>query len=758
MFKKITIWAALALCLVSCRPTAADYLDFLYESMPLPDSLVFPRSFWEANVAKTLEVRERMGWDVPEREFRHFVLPLRVNNENLDDFRTIYADSLCARVEGMSMEDAALEINHWCHERATYVPSDGRTLGPVALIRSGLGRCGEESVLAVSALRAAGIPARQVYTPRWAHTDDNHAWVEVYVDGAWHFMGACEPEPVLDLAWFNSSVSRAMLLHTKVFGQYDGPEDVISRTPAYTEINCIKSYIPTRRTVVTVRDTEGNPVEGATVEFRIYNYSEFYKVASYTTDAAGQAALDTGVGDIFIWAWKDGLFGVAVASSASSELVLDKSFGERYSLDFEIVPPAENPLPNKATAEQTAANALRLEQENAMRAAMPHPRMDIAGLFLAEKDAIDASAEVLEDARAVESDDPYVISPRVELEMLLPFRREVLASSTVDSLTSPSAIAAWIKDNVSVDDSRNPQMLRIPPVAVWRSRMSDSRSRDIFFVALCRTFGFAARLNEGDLRPEYRTEDVWVAVDFGSGTEAAVPQGRVDLDYARAEGCPVRNPEYYYNYTFSKIVDGSPELVEYSGEGGGAHSLDEGEYMLVSGTRLASGSVLAHVEIFRLAENETLNVLLVLPSPADKVQVIGSIDAEQKFLKEGAAEQCSILDVAGRGYYMICITGVHDEPTVHALGLLHDCAAQINAWGRKVIVLDGACPEGLDNVVRGRDADGKVARMLLEGVDFQGKARLPLIAVADSFGRVVYFSEGYNTSLASQLSYVLTQL
>lgn len=107
---------------------------------------------------------------------------------------------------------------------------------------------------------------------------------------------------------------------------------------------------------------------------------------------------------------------------------------------------------------------------------------------------------------------------------------------------------------------------------------------------------------------------------------------------------------------------------------------------------------------------------------------------------------------------MICITGVHDEPTVHALGLLHDCAAQINAWGRKVIVLDGACPEGLDNVVRGRDADGKVARILLEGVDFQGKARLPLIAVADSFGRVVYFSEGYNTSLASQLSYVLTQL
>ena len=43
-----------------------------------------------------------------------------------------------------------------------------------------------------------GIPARQIYTPRWAHCDDNHAWVEVWVDGSWHFLGACEPEETLD--------------------------------------------------------------------------------------------------------------------------------------------------------------------------------------------------------------------------------------------------------------------------------------------------------------------------------------------------------------------------------------------------------------------------------------------------------------------------------------------------------------------------------------------------------------------------------
>ena len=81
-----------------------------------------------------------------------------------------------------------------------------------------------ESTFTVAALRSIGIPARQVYTPRWAHTDDNHAWVEAWADGKWYFLGACEPEPVLNLAWFNEPASRAMLMHTRAFGDYEGPD------------------------------------------------------------------------------------------------------------------------------------------------------------------------------------------------------------------------------------------------------------------------------------------------------------------------------------------------------------------------------------------------------------------------------------------------------------------------------------------------------------------------------------------------------
>ena len=57
---------------------------------------------------------------MPELLFRHFVLPMRVNNEPLDSSRAIFLNELKPRVKGLSMRDAILEVNHWCHEKVTY--------------------------------------------------------------------------------------------------------------------------------------------------------------------------------------------------------------------------------------------------------------------------------------------------------------------------------------------------------------------------------------------------------------------------------------------------------------------------------------------------------------------------------------------------------------------------------------------------------------------------------------------------------------
>ena len=770
--------ALMAVCLAGCSGPLKDYSDFLYDSMPLPDRLVWPAGWWSANVQKTLEVRDRMGWDVPEREFRHFVLPLRVNNESLDDFRLVYADSLCERVEGMSMYDAALEVNHWCHERATYRPSDARTSSPMATIRAGFGRCGEESVLTVAAMRAVGIPARQVYTPRWAHTDDNRAWVEVYVDGGWHFLGACEPEPILDMGWFNAPVSRALLLHTKVFGDYRGEEDVISRTSAYTEINVISGYVPSRLTTVRVVDAEGLPAEGAGVEFQIYNYAEYYTVATYLTDKDGKASLNTGKGDLMVRAYKDGAFGVARASSEEVTVTLDRHEGETFSLDFDIVPPAEDPLPAPATAGQMAANAARLAVEDAFRASLPKGNDAVLDAFknahgelavdilnsLSFKDMNDVTSDVLEDAWEHCSDGVfsyYRDCPRIELEMLYPYFSEI--GEGLD-ITSPEEAWDWVCANVTVDDGSNPQGLRIPPVFVWRNRIADSRSRDIFYVALCRSLGFPARIDEVTGKAQYQGEGAEEGLWIDVVTSSPAPEGALALDYTPGD---VADPDYYTHFTLSKIDNGKASLLSFNEEGplslsnlfGVEHSLEAGYYMLTTGRRLADGSVLSRVSFFNITAGESTRVPMVLRSQEGSLAVLGTFDAEKTFKPAGSEAPVSILSATGRGYFAVVVLGTGDEPSNHAVRQLVSAAPALNGWGRPIIVLsEQSTPvQGLENAVYGADIDAGVAGMLAGGAGC-GSYRLPVVVVGDSFGRIVYFSQGYNTSLAEDLRTVTGRL
>ena len=66
-------------------------------------------------------------------------------------------------------------------------------------------------------------------------------------------------------------------------------------------------------------------------------------------------------------------------------------------------------------------------------------------------------------------------------------------------------------------------------------------------------------------------------------------------------------------------------------------------------------------------------------------------------------------------------------------------------------------PIGAIKAHYGIDSDKKVGQMLCNGCNSTSD-RLPIIAICDTFGRVVYFSQGYNTSLSEQLKYVIHKL
>ena len=825
----------------SLNITQRQALEFLYAYMPLPDIVDYSGEFHLMNVDYALKAREEMPWgkSVPDREFLHFVLPVRVNNENMDESRRVFYEELKERVCTLSMHDAVLEVNHWCHEKVTYTPSDARTSSPLASVRTAYGRCGEESTFTVAALRAVGIPARQVYTPRWAHTDSNHAWVEAWVDGKWRFLGACEPEAVLDLGWFNAPASRGMLMHTKVFGNYTGPEEVVGRTACYTEINVTEGYAPTATAVVRVTDEAGKPVE-TEVEFKIFNYSEFYTAAKKMSDANGIATLTTGKGDMLAWAAKEGKFGFAKVRVTDKvdtiDVVLDKGPGYSAMVEMDIVPPAERNTVPEQTDEQIEQNKCRFAQEDSIRNAyiatfitadtvatlaeawaldhdalqtvMKESRGNYQALrdflgqtpaeernlalrllqIIAPKDRRDVPLNVLHDHLKFTPRDAtlqqdlwenYVLNPRISNELLTPYKQfftKLLDSTTVATYKAqPSLWAAWCKDNIHIDNVWNPQVLCMSPEGVWNVRQTDKHSRDIFFVATSRSMGIPSRIDAVTGKTQYWQGAEWQDAQLDSETSDEVknaPKGILQATYTPTPY--LDNPKYETHFSISKIEDGRLVLQNYDYNETWASllkkglSIDAGDYLMVSGTRMADGSVLAHLNFVSVPENGKTKTELIQRYNEEELQVIGSFNSENLFFDLESQTQRSILSATGRGYYVLALIAPNSEPTNHFLRDIAPYKDAFEKWGQKMVLLFADASEAerfqkgdftnLPNtIVWGTDINQTNFNEVYTNMKLTNPTR-PVIIVADTFNRIVFISQGYSIGLGEQLNNVINKL
>ena len=824
-----------------------EALKFLYAYMPLADVTDYPTSFFADNVRMAFKAREEMPWgkNVPELLFRHFVVPIRVNNEALDNARSVFYNELKDRIKGMSMMDAIIEVNHWCHEKVTYQPSDARTSAPLATLKTATGRCGEESTFAVAALRAVGIPARQVYTPRWAHTDDNHAWVEAWADGKWYFLGACEPEPVLNLGWFNAPASRAMLMHTRAFGDYNGPEEVMLRTSNFTEINLTSNYAPVASVDFYVKDSEGKPVENARVEFKIYNYAEFFTAVTKYTDAKGHTSLSAGIGDLVVWASKDGKYAYQkVSFGKEKEATLTLPGGALVggygipaiptqptgsvgapptSTYLDLVPPKEDPQLPYVSDEMHKENQRRFALEDSIRKAYTatFPTMEeakrisergaeyifksrgnkqtivdfinrhsdnedrVMGILatLSDKDLRDITTEILEDSYNATTDQ---LSPRVEDELItIPFKQyfeKAFSKKTADAFRAdPMKLVEWIKKNIRLNPDKKALRIAQTPVGVMKSKITDERSRDIFFVDVARSLGIEAQKDAVTGKIQYKKNGEWQDVKFDNtadNTSTAASLGTIVLTYEPTK--LLDNPKYYSHFTISRIENGTAHLLNFeegqADMGNGTtwsntfkkgYKLDAGTYMLTTGTRLASGSVLASNRLFEIVEGQTTTLPLEIRQNTNEVSVIGSFNSESLVTKDG--KEVSLLSQTGRGYYVVGILGVGQEPTNHALHDIEKMKEAFEAWGRPVVLLFESEADaakfnhdefpGLPSTVQfALDKDGSVRKQIAREMKLMNEKQMPMFIIADTFNRVVFVSQGYTIGLGEQMQGVFKKL
>ena len=345
-------------------------LTFIRQALP-EDWDSYPQSLFEAFAAHSHMLRQTVPWcaSLSREAYQQYVLCPRVNDEDLSDHRALFYSHLWNRVKDLSQEEAALEVNRWCHEQASYQAQDDRTASPLTVYRCGSGRCGEESAFLVSALRAVGLAARQVYAPRWSHCDDNHAWVEVLCEGKWRFLGACEPEPVLDRGWFNTAASRAMLVHSRTFGpvaDLDLHGAPLGRQGQALYHNQTARYAHTK--TYTFR---AEPGEIITLE--VLNESRLCPIAALTADHTGRVRMELGMGDLHLSAGEKEAF-CHGQTQDGAELTLPSPCTDWTPFDFRA--PQDAPV-NPAPLDQ----AQRQERAAVLAAGTAKRQARMAGYF-----------------------------------------------------------------------------------------------------------------------------------------------------------------------------------------------------------------------------------------------------------------------------------------------------------------------------------------------------------------------------------------
>lgn len=835
-----------------------EALDFIYRYSPLEDITEYGPDFWIANVKQTFKVKDSTLWGntIPDNIFRHYVLPVRVNNEAIDSARIVFWRELRPRIANCkTMEEAALAVNHWCHEKANYQPTNARTCSPTAMILRTYGRCGEESVFAVAALRAAGLPARQIYTPRWAHCDDNHAWIEVWIDGQWKYLGACEPEPALNMAWFTFPASRGLFMQTRVFGKYTGDEEIVKEGDLVTYINATPTYAETSKPVIKVTDAKGKPVEGAAVDYRVYNYSELFPVATLKTDKNGECSLTIGNGDWVIWASKGELYNYVKTDPAGRDVIeikIDKTNNDALTDTLTIIPPAGRAFALSVSEKEREANDRLLVTEDSIRAAyaatflseretygwggclgfddnnkerlwnivknsygnygqiidfynetyndktLPDNRTVIALALLEaleEKDLQDLKGEMLFShlhtafangkdnsliAALSDNDDlsgndmaiKYIISPRISTESLVQWRENIYNWLKDNGAFKAEEIARLVKSNVVIDPSAGRGDVHLSPASMLKRMRGEKRSAEIFLVACLRTAGIPARLNPIDGKPQYFAGD-WVTCDIFAETSGAKESGISSHKYGWLSlKCNGDDPLYYINFTVSKMENGRPQLRDLGSSAEGDMGpgmrlnsifvspvkLEAGTYLLTTGNRKSDGSVKCQLKMFEIKEDDTTAFCFELPAMEETFTPLVTIP-----------QLADYLPLPNNNYTAVAIISSSNEPTTH---MIRDISAMAGDFEKypvefsfllrndtelKQFVLGNKrpLPKNLTlKVDKGQKVESLITSALAAAglMPAEGEAQLPLLAMVNKKGEVVYFSSGYRIGTGYQIS------
>lgn len=285
------------------------------------------------------ELWERLQGSYSIPFFLSYIGKITVTEERITPYRELFKEHGLYQLPELypDLEELVREVNLWTRGYMTFRPSSGRDMAPVDIInRTNIGRCEEMMIFFISAARSLGIPARPASTPYWGHMDNNHAWVEVFVNGRWRHLGAVEPAYNLDDAWFSANAAKAIII-TATAAFPDTSDIVIGRRGYVSVINSTPNYdseeTKARKIKVVTRNEAGEVMPDCQITLQVFNWGSLRPILQSKTDENGRLDLVTGNGSFFITAFKDSLFALYAVPAAIDGYKAEMTLGKIEHLE-----------------------------------------------------------------------------------------------------------------------------------------------------------------------------------------------------------------------------------------------------------------------------------------------------------------------------------------------------------------------------------------------------------------------------------------
>jgi len=787
-------------------------LEYYQSGMPYCDKIDVSKEVLYAFAEHAAWLREHVAWcrELPEEIFLENVAAYRVNSERIENCCKLFYDMVMPVLEGLSLEEAILRVNLWCAQNATYHQADARTANAVTVYKSGFGRCGEESTFAVTVLRSVGIAARQVYAPLWAHCNDNHAWVEVYCGDRWQYLGACEPEPVLNQGWFSLPASRALLVHARSFGLQEYGNDIISHNGAVTYHNVTAHYAKTATAVLTLCAGDGRLFADVEVRFEVLNYAHYGLIATLRTNENGAVQVQFGLGSVRISTVQEGIYytgTIQMIKSGEYKVVLEPVTFDTW-LKGEFIAPEgdksidENPhVPDAFKKELEQAKRMREDRiasyyDAARGAQFPQAEEllkmaggnfeEVIGFLekdknpcrmkmlkaLSDKDYYDLKATVLEDhlteALAFENNmeeqifAEYVLNPRIEHEELFAWRssiKEMIGARAAAFRQEPVRIWNEVCMKIEIPTKDAYPTLRMNPFTVLKEGRGSAADQKILFVAVARSCGIPARLHPVTKEPQYYQNGV-----FCPATECSKYS---EQEYGSIVFLANGNKWVYLtDWSVEYMEDGAFRVLDMEESLWEQERLtleaEPGEYHVTTTVRLTDGSQRFMEYFFTLCPGAYKEIALERSNAGQEALCIKLPEVRLRLAKADTEQNViHTLESLRAGQRAICIWICEgEEPTEHILNELLERMADVLNCQERIFLLSGQVRKQEGTLAKLMHAapnirlayvdDMEAAVQLAEAAGVTKKT-YPLAVVLDESGNGIYATCGYNVGSIAQM-------